>query len=223
MSACVRVCRQVPSGWVFPLPLPNAKQPRGQGNTGSSAAALSAANSHLHPSMGTLASLTHAACGGAAIDPAVTTHTLCISRPHTPQQQQDDAEGAVGSPRETRLLAPASASAHASSLANQPLMSSPTSLLAALSLDQYIQSPLGSPAGVAAGGGTAGAGSSISRHASRPTTPDAGPSCVQAGSSKGLSAAAVAKDAAQQLLGGGLSSPKAMTRAAGALITALRK
>lgn len=85
-----------------------------------------------------------------------------------------------------------------SGLASHPLMSSPTSLLAALSLDLYAQqSPLASPCS--------------SRHGSRPATP-AGTSS----GSKSLNGAAVVKDAAQQLLlGGGLLSPKATCHAAG--------
>lgn len=76
------------------------------------------------------------------------------------------------------------------------------SLLAALSLDQYVeQSPLGSPAG--------------SRHASRPTTP-AGTVSATGGASRGLNAAAIAREAAHQLMGGGVLSPKATSRVAGA-------
>jgi hypothetical protein len=74
------------------------------------------------------------------------------------------------------------------------------SLLAALSLDQYVeQSPLGSPAG--------------SRHASHPTTPWC--AAGAGSSSRGLSAAAVAREAAQQLMVGGMLSPKATSRVAG--------
>lgn len=97
------------------------------------------------------------------------------------------AEGAAGAADTTGL----------NGLASHPLMSSPTSLLAALSLDQYAQqSPLASPCS--------------SRHGSRPATP-AGASS----GSKSLNGAAVVKEAAQQLLGGGLLSPKATCRAAG--------
>lgn len=193
----VTPCRQVPPGYVFPLPLPGKKQ------AATTAAALSAANSQLHPAQGTMASLTHAAGGVGAVntwtDPAVTTHTISVSRPHTPQQPD---LGAQNSPRGGSNCG---AAATGASLADQPLLSSPLSLLAALSLDQYVQSPLrepGSPGG--------------SRHASRPTTPAGGGA---PGGRQGpfLNAAAVAREATQQLMGGGMLSPKASSRAAGAI------
>ena len=172
---------------------------------------MSAANSHLHPAQGTLATLAHAAATGgcAAVDtwadPAVNTHTNCVSRPHTPQQP----EASLHSPREAGTAAGAEAATGTASLADQPLLSSPLSLLAALSLDQYVQSPLGSPDG--------------SRHASRPTTPAAAGTPGGSGSggrAPALNAAAVAREATQQLISSGalLSSPKSSSsRAAGAL------
>jgi hypothetical protein len=199
------LCRQVPPGYVFPLPLPGRKA---SAEAHASAAALAAANSHLHPAQGARAALTHAAPAsrlGAAdpwADPSVTTHTV-YSRPGTPQQQSQTQQ-APDLTQEPSLQAhqeagsaAAAAAATGTSLASNALMSSPTSLLAALSLDQYAvqQSPLGSP-------------SAGSRHASRPTTPAAGGGTT---TSRSLNAAAVAREAAQQL------SPRTVTtsRAAG--------
>lgn len=184
-------CRQVPADYVFPLPLP-AKKPSAEAH--ASAAALAAANSHLHPAQGARAALTHAAPAsrlGAAepwADASITTHTV-YSRPGTPQQQgqlqpPDLAEEPSLKVNQDAGSPAAPAAATGISLASNALMSSPTSLLAALSLDLYVvqQSPVGSP-------------SAGSRHASRPTTPAAGGGTT----SKGLSAAGVAREAAQQL------------------------
>lgn len=204
----------MPSGYLFPLPVPTKKpSPTAQ----ASAAALAAANSHLHPAQGPLAPLAHAAhasrlgVGDPWADPAVTTHTV-FSCPGTPQQEQQlvadltqefslqaNQGAGQGGPIASSPTA-AAVGVSGASLATNHLISSPTSLLAALSLDQYVeQSPLGSPAG--------------SRHASRPTTPAGGPSA--GGSSRGLSAAAVARKAAQQLMLGGVLSPRATSRVAG--------
>ena len=203
---------------MFPLPVPSKKQ---TGPHPASAAALAVANGQLHPAMGPLAPLAHAAnCGASSVkqpnipwvDPSVTTHTVHTSRPHTPQPQEvngnsvshvaglQEAATCAGRQLDPGTTASASATSVNNSLANQPLLSSPTSLLAALSLDEYVQqSPLDSPVG--------------SRHTTRPTTPAAGNSTT--GSSRAMNAAAVAREAAQQLLGGGLMSPKSTCRAAG--------
>jgi hypothetical protein len=191
------LCRKIPPGWLFPLALPGQKRAQaGQTN----AAALTSANSHLHPAQGSMASLTHAASRGAVAagpantwsDPAVTT--VVVPRPLTSQQQEAQAGSLTAQPS---AGSEGPGSTMGAGLSSQHLLSSPTSLLAALSLDQYVQSPLGSPS---------------SRGTSRPTTPSA---AAGAGSSsnRGLHAAAVARDATQQLLGG--QSPRSMCRAAG--------
>lgn len=185
-------CRQVPPDWLFPLPVPGKRPP-----TALQAAAASA-SSQLHPAMAPLAPLAHAAtalggdgAGSTWLEPAVTTtHTVIRSCPQTPQQQGSHLATTAGT---------------GSSLASQPLLSSPTSLLAALSLDQYIQqSPLDSPTGG-------------SKHTTRPSTPAGGSSTASSSSSRSLNAAGVAREAAQQLLCGGPSSAQATFRAAGVL------
>lgn len=204
-AACrAQLAAGVPAGYVFPLLVPGHGKVTRPGCT-ASPLALSTANSQLHPTMGTFASLTHTVGGVDAADDTtlpVTTQTVCVSRSNTPHPDDVPVSGPARGHRAASDRPPdlciCPQEQPATSSPCQPLLTSPTSLLAALSLDQYVQLPTASQM-------------ASSRQASPPHLRPGGSSI-----SSSSAAAALVKEAAHQLLEGSPTSPKATARAAGA-------